>query len=204
MYIGWLAQVRRSGWVVIAGLLLAGCARESGERLGHPEEGRSIAAGSLDPNAPPETVQFGQLIGAWEARQVSRTRDGSWSADTSRADWTWRYILGGHAIEDECIAPPLSDTASHRFRGINVRIYDPAERCWHITWVDTKGRSFSQFTATGDSTKIVMKGVDARGRLARNIFSEITASSFSWTKEWTFDQGATWVPVSRIFCRRKD
>ena len=142
-------------------------------------------------------------MGVWDARQVSRNSDGSWSGDTIRADWIWRYVLGGHAVQDEWIVPPLSDHASPRFHGVIIRIYSPGEKLWHIAWTDTRGRKFSQFTATGDSARIVMTGVDARGRLARNIFGEITLESFVWTKEWNFEDGATWVPVSRIRCTRK-
>jgi hypothetical protein len=111
---------------------------------------------------------------------------------------------GWHAIQDEWIVPPLSVTASSRFRGVNIRIYNPEQQSWQIAWIDGRGRKFSLFTAVSDSARITMTGVDARGRPARNIFSEITPVSFSWTKEWTFDQGRTWIPVSRIRCTRKN
>ena len=112
--------------------------------------------------------------------------------------------LDGHAIQDEWTAPPLTDTSSSAYQGLNIRIYDPEEHLWHIARIDNKGRKVSLFTARGDSTRIVMAGVDARGRPSHNIFSEITPTSFLWTKEWTFDEGKSWVAVSRIRCVRKE
>jgi hypothetical protein len=163
----------------------------------------SSDAGVLHPGAPPETAQFEQLVGEWEARQVSRRGDGSWSEDTTTASWIWRYTPNGHAIQDDWIVPTVSDSGSARFRGMNIRIYDPEEQIWHIAWVDNRGRKVSVFTARGDSTRIVMTGVDARGRPSHNIFSEITPTSFLWTKEWTFDEGKSQVVVSLIRCVRK-
>lgn len=58
----------------------------------------SVRAGSLDPGAPPETRQFGQLEGDWDAGQASRNADGFRPGDTILADWIWRYTLDGHAI----------------------------------------------------------------------------------------------------------
>jgi hypothetical protein len=91
--------------LALAGLLLAGSTQGAGGTESRSPAQGSIDTGALHPDAPPETVQFGRLVGVWQARQVSRTSDGSWSDDITTADWIWRYILDGHAIQDEWIVP---------------------------------------------------------------------------------------------------
>jgi hypothetical protein len=109
--------------------MLSGCLQE--QDPGKALKPGSHRAGSLNSEAPPEARQFGQLAGAWDARQVLRNADGSWSCDTIHDDWIWRYTLDGHAIRDDWIVRPVSDSASSRFHDVNTRIYHPQDRQWH-------------------------------------------------------------------------
>ncbi len=165
---------------------------------------RDFVPGRINPDAPPETAQFGRLVGIWRATQTSRNADGTWSDQETEADWIWYYILDGHAIQDDWISPPLDhDTVTTpRFRGTNIRIYRSDAGRWEMAWIDQNSRAVATFTAVEQNGDIQMRGTDARGRLARNTFSNVSDSAFDWTKEWTFDEGATWVPVSRIHATR--
>ena len=155
----------------------------------------------LNPDAPKETEQFGQLAGIWNAEQNVRNKDGTWSDETTRGEWRWYYILDGHAIQDDWFG---ADTTS-RFQwvGTNIRIYNPEERQWNMAWIDKNNRRLATFTATQVNERIIMEGTNAKGRQIKNIFSNINEKSFDWSQQWTFDGGGTWLEVARIHCRRK-
>ena len=155
------------------------------------------------PDAPPEMAILGQLAGVWDVEQETRKPDGSWS-DSGTAEWHWYYALDGHAIQDDWIKPPLHEDAESRSFGTNLRIYDPKAGEWAMTWIDTTARKTLTFTAKNVGDTVVMSGANAGGRPVRNTFSDITERTFEWVQEWTFDDGATWVPVVRIHATRRD
>lgn len=157
--------------------------------------------GKLNPDAPKETAQFGQLAGIWNAEQTSRNKDGTWSEKTTDAEWRWYYILDGHAIQDDWYSPDSTNTL--QWVGTNIRIYNPDEKQWHMAWIDKTNRRLATFTATLEHDEIIMQGTNAKGRKIRNIFSDISAESFNWTQQWTLDGGKSWVEVARIHCTRK-
>ncbi len=166
---------------------------------------KDFAPGRLNPSAPPETEMLGQLAGIWLVEQTVRNRDGSWSDKKTYAEWRWYYILDGHAVQDDWIAPPPDDTSSKapRFFGTNIRIYTPEEKQWMMAWIDTSGRRLATYTAVNEGGKVIMTGHEASGRMARNTFYNITKDSFDWMKEWTTDEGKTWFAVSRIHGTRR-
>jgi hypothetical protein len=161
--------------------------------------------GKLNPAAPPETEQLGQLAGIWEAEQVKRNRDGSWSEEKSKAEWRWYYILDGHAIQDDWISIEATNDSAKIYRpvGTNIRIYNAEEKQWHMAWIDKTNRRLASFSAVYEDGKIIMSGQNAKGRQIRNTFFNITRDSFDWKQEWTFDKGQSWVEVAKIRCTRK-
>lgn len=163
----------------------------------------NFTPGHLNPAAPPETEQMGQLVGMWRAQKITRQQDGTWSTDTLEADWIWYYILDGHAIQDDYILPPMDTEVEggHRFFGTNIRIYNPDEKQWEMAWTEWIHRKIATFTATSDDGKIIMKGMN-NGRLIKNTFYNIKSDSFDWVQEWTFDEEKTWTPVVKIHCDR--
>jgi len=55
--------------------------------------------GELHPKAPPETAQFGQLVGIWRAEAEIRAGDGSWR-ESAPGYWAWKYAIDGFAVRD--------------------------------------------------------------------------------------------------------
>ncbi len=162
-------------------------------------------SGNLHPNAPSETAMFGQLAGIWDAYQVKRNRDGTWSRDTTHAEWRWYYILDGHAIQDDWISLKMNNdsTTTPQVVGTNIRIYNPEEKQWHLAWIDKTNRRLATFTAMHEDGRVIMTGHNAQGRLIRNTFSNMTAQAFDWRQEWTADEGKTWFAVAKIWCKRR-
>jgi hypothetical protein len=156
----------------------------------------------LNPDAPKETEQFGQLAGKWNAEQTIRNKDGTWSEKTTKAEWRWYYILDGHAIQDDWFSE--DSTNKMQWVGTNIRIYNPEEKQWHMAWIDKTNRRLASFTAVYENGIMKMDGTNAKGRHIKNIFSNISKESFDWVQQWTFDKGKSWVEVARIHCTKKN
>jgi len=159
---------------------------------------KAFNPGKLNPDAPPETEQFGQLVGVWDATLTVRNRDGTWSENKIKAEWRWYYILDGHAIQDDWIVSPSNDqpTNSPPSLGTNIRIYNSKEKAWEMAWIDNRVRKLTTFKAVYEDGKIIINSNNARGQQIRNTFHNITKDSFDWQQEWTLDEGKNLVCCS--------
>ena len=149
----------------------------------------------LNPDAPQETELLGQLEGTWDAEQTVLNRDGTWG-DPKLSKWKWYYILDGHAIQDDWIT--IDSLNNEQVVGTNIRIFNSEENKWYMAWIDKTNRRLASFTAVNDIGSIIMDGTNANGRRIKNTFFNITENEFDWKQEWTFDEGKTWVVVTKI------
>ena len=174
--------------------------------IGYPQQSNSNMQDprfsvKLNPDAPTETEMFGQFKGIWQADQSVLNSDGTWYNIKNPAIWKWYYILDGHAIQDDWIT--VDSLNRENTVGTNIRIFNDQEKKWYIAWIDKTNRKLATFTATSDSGKIFMEGTNAKGRQVKTTFYNISENDFDWKQEWTFDNGASWVEVTKIHCKRK-
>ena len=131
---------------------------------------------------------YGQFVGSWDIDAIWYEASGE--QRTGKGEWHFQWILGGRGIQDvlfACDAPP------HHF-GTTLRCYDREMDAWHIAWMQPASEEFVHLLGRKVGDRIVQEGIssDPRGR-ERWSFSEITANSFLWTGEVSFDNGLTWV-----------
>lgn len=159
----------------------------------------------LHPDAPPETQILSQIFGEWDAYQVRKNRDGTWSTDTTHYEWRWYSILDGHAIQDDWFKfeGSTGSVQTPHIVGTNIRIYNASEKQWHMAWIDKTNRKLATFTARNENNMVIMSGKNARGREVKNTFFNLSKDTFDWKQEWTFDGGNSWVEVSQIHCKRQ-
>lgn len=145
-----------------------------------------------------------ELMGTWLAKGISRsTTDGQWQTDTTTSTWIWYRILKDKAIQDDWYQNTSPDKlAEAKSMGTNIRIYNETENKWYMGWIDTFNYKHLSFTATEKDRVLTMEGHNAQGRPIRNVFSNVTENSFDWAQQWSFDEGATWVDVAKIWCTR--
>ncbi len=141
-----------------------------------------ISSKGLHTDAPPETQILSQLFGIWDAYQVKRNRDGSWSSDTTHSEWRWYSVLEGHAIQDDWIKlEAIGDsTQTLQVVGTNIRIYNASENQWHMAWIDKTNRRLATFTAKNENNTVIMSGKNALGREVRNTFFNFSEDAFDW------------------------
>jgi hypothetical protein len=139
--------------------------------------------GQLNPNAPPETAQWGQLAGAWDCTIPSTAADGT--VREGKATWTWSYIIDGYAVQDIYVGHRTDGRAD--FYGTGVRTYHPELKKWEIMWTanttpEGETSKMTLFEATYQNEQIVMKYVEGDPEW-RVVFFDITDDSFEWMNE---------------------
>jgi hypothetical protein len=115
--------------------------------------------------------------------------------------------LNGRAIQDIwswAIDPNLPMTGANHACGTTVRVYDPQERIWRVTWIDPVKRARVHLDAHQVGADIVQIGTHANGESRRWIFSDITQDSFTWRGEGSSDGGKTWRLYAEYFARRRN
>lgn len=165
--------------------------------------------GRVHPDAPPETAQFGRLAGIWDVEMDVRRPDGSWSEEPLVAEWRFRYVLDGFAVQDDWYAPPPGAPAGDgpSQRGTNLRIYDPEAERWEVAYASNTQKQLSTFEARAEGEdRIVMTGLHASGHSSRTTFYDVTAESFAWMMEFQGlgEDPEAWTEVARVRAVRRE
>lgn len=168
---------------------------------------QNFTAGEMAEGAPAELMHWGQLVGQWSTTEEALKQDGSGWEPSKGADWDFFWAFSGWGIQDNYTSPPASEPLadeSNRQRGINLRIYNPSEKKWVLTWLTTGSKTPLSMTATSTNERIVMLSddKDQRGNYKRFTFFDISKNKFEWTLEWSQDQ-ETWREVYRIHATKK-
>jgi hypothetical protein len=167
--------------------------------------------GQRHPAAPEELEQFGRLAGIWEATQEMRRQDGSWAV-VGPALWTWRYTLGGFAVQDlwyqaEEELPSYLGNLKRDYLLSALRTIDVRSQTWKIAWTangmgQVPGDDFGTMEAKWDGTQMVLTAPPNDFGLQRVTFHDIRADSFSWLSEFSRDGGESWQAVMRVTAKR--
>jgi len=170
-------------------------------------EAALFSPGAMADGAPAQLMHWGKLIGRWSTTEEGLKPDGSEWEPSIGADWNFFWAFDGWGIQDDYTSPPSSvelDDESTRQRGINLRIYNTAEKKWIMTWLTPASTQPQNFTAISGDEKIVMLGdnVDPQGYHSRITFFDMTETTFEWKLQWSKDQ-ENWFDVYRIHGIRK-
>ncbi len=144
------------------------------------------------------------LIGDWKCKRQVRQQDGSWQIPEQVSRWEWRYTLNGHAIQDYWY--PNAENLEAPGMGTNVRIYNPQNDSWLMTWTFDKLARFQNFDAKFDGESLVMDGeypASPRGpaHKAKITFHNISEKHFDWKYESSaLNDGKKWQEGFRLNC----
>jgi hypothetical protein len=154
---------------------------------------RGAGRASVNPGAPKETTQFSFLVGAWDCTTRFLKPDGKGYLDGA-ASWLGYYVLDGWAIQDDWIS--IQPDGSE-FHGTNIRSFNPKTRKWDNRWLPMGSLQWKYYEAEKVKDTMVMiggEGKDARGEFVdRNTFYDISADSWRWRKDRSYDGGKTWI-----------
>jgi hypothetical protein len=142
-----------------------------------------LLADGPQPGHEDELRLFGQFVGSWDLDCTEYAADGT--SETLRGEWHFAWVLGGRAVQDVWICPPLE-------HGVSLRFYDPAIGAWRSTWVGPVRRRVQTFVARAVGDEIHLDGHTDDGVALRWAFSDITPSSFHWRNEVADGADGAW------------
>ena len=165
-------------------------------------------AGRMAEGAPSELMHWGKLAGQWTCTEEALGPDGKTWQSAGTSDWDFLWAFDGWGIQDNYFSPSRAEALedeSKRQRGINLRIYNPAEKKWILTWLTTQSTTPTFITAISDNEKILMSSTtpSAQGYHNQVTFFDMSPSKFEWKMEVSKDK-EEWTEVYRIHCNIKN
>jgi len=147
---------------------------------------------------------YGQFVGSWDGTVVVHNTDGTRRESSAEVHFGW--VLAGRAVQDVWIAPARhgrQPADQDRMHGTTLRVYDPGNDVWQITWIDPVKQRFDRMTGRKVGDNIVQAYRDDQGVRCQWLFTEITAESFHWISRDSADEGRTWTARGEFFLRRR-
>lgn len=132
------------------------------------------------------------FIGEWALETMDIQPDGSYAEGKARSEV--KYILDGHAVQDDFLV--LGDDDTVLFRGTSIRSYNPRSEKFQIVWIMPGYKGLTDIIAEWKDGKLIStgKGYDAQGEfLERFEYYDITEVSYSFRMDRSYDNGATWI-----------
>jgi hypothetical protein len=142
---------------------------------------------------------FGQFVGDWDIDWRWVEPDGSERRRKGRLYFRW--ILNGRAVQDIWSAIE-GDPPWERPIGTTIRFPNIGADTWTSVWIAPDRGLLRRFVARKMGEEIVLATTKDDGNPEHWIFSEITAESFRWRAEESFDGGRTWKLTEEMHIRR--
>lgn len=161
---------------------------------------KSEKNGKLNPKAPKETIQYGQLVGEWDIKVSNLTREGNWIED--KALWEFKYVMGGYAVQDiwTRLAKPNEENQNDYF-GSNVRVFNPESKKWKTVWLESGSNNMQGIWTSymNDKKEIILYDDTKKWEIK---FFNITENSFDWKWDFKLDDNTMQTRV-KIKAKRK-
>jgi len=158
--------------------------------------------GQANPDAPQQIKDYGPLIGECDCISLSRGPDQTWG-DTVSTVWRFKYIMNGHAVQDETIKADGSHSGS-------IRQYNADSARWYVHYYSTGGAPNAlpvwEGQKTDDNTiRLYRENAAPNGTpgFYRITFYDITQSGFNWIGEWVDTKETVQFPLWKIFCKKR-
>lgn len=148
-----------------------------------------------------QMMLYGQFVGSWDGTFTYEDARGVRREISAEIHFGW--VLEGRAVQDVWIAPArTAANASSRMHGTTLRVYDPQNDLWHITWIDPVRQVCNRMTGRKVGDEIVQEYAE-KGERVQWMFRDIRADSFHWIARRSADDGKTWKTFGEFFLRRR-
>jgi hypothetical protein len=176
---------------------------ETWHRLSASPMLRALHAGAPATDRAAQMMLYGQFVGSWEGRL--RYVDGNGVQKDAPAEVHFDWVLEGRAVQDVWIVPARSAMApgtAQLIYGTTLRVYDPREDVWHITWIDPVRQVCNRMTGRAAGDDILQEYRTEQGGRVQWMFTEITPASFHWIAREETEAGAEWRVRGEFFLHR--
>ena len=158
--------------------------------------------GLPNPDAPPQIIDWAEMIGECDCKSVARNPDQSW-ADTVNMEWRFKYIMNGMAVQDETLKEDGLNSGS-------IRQFIPDSSKWYVHYYSSGSPTVSLPVWEGtknENGNIILyneqKAPNGMDGFYKITFSEISNSGFNWLGEWVNKAETFSYPTWKIFCTKK-
>ena len=157
--------------------------------------------GKYNPQAPDQVKDFEGMIGECTCNSVTRNQDQSWK-DPEKIIWRWKYIMNGHAVQDETLKPDGSHSGS-------IRQFHKDSMRWNVHYYSSAGITVNLPTWHGNKKddKIVLyrpqKALNGMDGFYRLTFYDISKLGYKWIGEWVDPTEKIVYPTWKIECTRE-
>ena len=161
---------------------------------------KALCSNKKNEKIPEAYDYFGTLIGEWDIEWNDHLDDTV--PRRVKGEWIFSRVLDGTAVQDLFIVPSraerLNNLQADAEYGTTLRIYNPNTTAWDIFYGCT-GSTFC-LTAVKSDDEVVLTE-NGEGKM-RYIFSEITADTFKWRKEYLNTDGY-WTVAAMVTAVRR-
>lgn len=159
--------------------------------------------GRPDPAAPAQIRDYREMIGVSDCVSRQRAIDGTWG-EPQEMVWTYRYILGGTAVQDETVR-------ADGFHSGSIRQFNEEQGTWYVHYFSNRGNP----PATLPAWKGGRKGNEIFLSTAQNApngaegfykirFFDISEKGFSWDGNWQSADGSIVFENWKIRCTKRN
>ncbi len=157
--------------------------------------------GLPNPNAPEQIKDYAPLIGECNCKSVARNADQTWG-DTLQMTWRFKYIMNGHAIQDETLKADGVHSGS-------IRQFNADSAKWYVHYYAVNSAPTPLPTWEG-SQKEDGKIILYRPNTAPNgmpgfykiTFSDMDETGFNWLGAWVDTAETISFPLWKITCEK--
>lgn len=168
----------------------------------HYESSEVNPFGLPNPDAPPQIIDWAEMIGECDCKSVSRNPDQSW-ADTVNMVWRFKYIMNGMAVQDETLKEDGLNSGS-------IRQFIPDSSKWFVHYYSSGSPSVSLPVWEGTKNEngdIILyneqKAPNGMDGFYKITFSDVSHKGFNWLGEWVNKAETFSYPTWKIFCTKK-
>ena len=188
-------------WLVFSGLLFWGFAAigQNIRTLGNAyAPSKAHPFGRPNPKAPKEITQFAFIVGQCDCIDSIRLVPGDPKWTIMKSTWDGKYIMNGTAIQD--------GGPNDRFNPLNIRVYDPKQQKWIVTYFSTPRYSSGVWKGKKEGKTMVMRKptTSPTGHKGENrlTFYNISDKGFSWKGEFVSEDGKIVYAFWKIQCTK--
>lgn len=149
---------------------------------------------------------YGQFVGSWEGHAIHVFNEKQFKTS---CEIHFGWALEGQAVQDVWIAPSrkererMKSSPLYNLYGSTIRVYDPQNDLWHITWINPGTQAFNRMTGRKIGKDIIQEYIAEDGTRHQWCFTDITSNAFHWIGRESKDDGDTWKIKTEFFVQRK-
>lgn len=156
--------------------------------------------GLPNPKAPPEIIDYQNMIGVCDCESTKRNKDGTW-AEPYGMIWEFKYIMNGLAVQDQTLK-----TNGEHAGSIRQFIADSSR--WYVhNYTSKPSPQLGTWQGGKEGDNIVLNkshkasnGMDGNYRIT---FYDISADGFNWIGEWVSIDKSIIYPTWKIQCTKR-